>query len=525
MHYLELLNVMNILLVFCLINLEGLNKDDNENTNELVETNRNLSAAVEKMEIRCKIFEEKIENSKKFKKMIKNSQSLQCLHCSKFISNNIFLQHISNCLNLQPPIHQAASSIFNSLNNFSNLNSTNNLPINSNGSLGASSMIINSNPHVNQNINQHYQAQQQQGPSIQMNMNQGQHHLSNQQQGYFMGQNQLPQQQLSQSQSQQQHQTSHQVQPTQQQMSTYQQQQQQQQQMTSSSNIDVNSLQISINQTMVKESPDAQDSKLYTEYLIQIIYTSIKWSVSRKYKLFTELQRNLAASFPGLKFPDSASVLANCSNMAYINSKRPTVIEERRKGLQRYLRDLAKIEVIRNSSPFKKFLELDQEHGRDHSQSDRNMKLVAHSSNSYRDKDEKRSSDRGIPPTSHRKSHNEDGNEDYITNFVNNNNNNSGNASQQLQSQQLQGQKSSQQALPINRNNNYSDFNQCGIMNSDIEDNLLSKEFSVKIDKRVFTQSPNSFLKSWQEGQIGLNNKENKNPSRYIIILNIILIT
>ena len=41
-----------------------------------METNRNLSAAMDKIEMRCKMQEEKIEKLKKFKRMIKNSSNL-----------------------------------------------------------------------------------------------------------------------------------------------------------------------------------------------------------------------------------------------------------------------------------------------------------------------------------------------------------------------------------------------------------------------------------------------------------------
>jgi hypothetical protein len=41
-------------------------------------------------------------------------------------------------------------------------------------------------------------------------------------------------------------------------------------------------------------------------------------------------------------------------------SKKTTVIEERRKALQQYLRDLAKIEVVRNSQIFRDFLDFDR---------------------------------------------------------------------------------------------------------------------------------------------------------------------
>lgn len=66
--------------------------------------------------------------------------------------------------------------------------------------------------------------------------------------------------------------------------------------------IDVNLLFITINQTMVRESPDSRvrvtpyPSSLmfflpqpYTEYLIQVSYHTKKWEVARKYKNFCEL--------------------------------------------------------------------------------------------------------------------------------------------------------------------------------------------------------------------------------------------
>jgi hypothetical protein len=116
-------------------------------------------------------------------------------------------------------------------------------------------------------------------------------------------------------------------------------------------------LQISINQTMVKESTD---SKPYTEYLIQVSYENKKWSVSRKYKSFCELNQYLISEFPSTKLPDSSYVIqgAVLGNTFLPNSKRPTVIEERRKALQQYLRDLAQIERIANSAGFQDFLEI-----------------------------------------------------------------------------------------------------------------------------------------------------------------------
>lgn len=88
--------------------LENLNNNEQEGKEDLVETNKNLSSAVERMESRCKVLEDKNDKLRRYKKMVKNAKSLQCTTCSKFISTHIFLQHISDCSN-QPrnnqPVH------------------------------------------------------------------------------------------------------------------------------------------------------------------------------------------------------------------------------------------------------------------------------------------------------------------------------------------------------------------------------------------------------------------------------------
>jgi len=127
--------------------------------------------------------------------------------------------------------------------------------------------------------------------------------------------------------------------------------------------------------------------------------------------------------------------------------------------------------------------------------SEKNLKVVAHPGasgmNSYRERDEKRAEkERTELVTSERKSNNED---EYFASY------NSKEYTKELPSS-------------MNRSGSYQDYNNNGnyVSNSEKEDQS-SKDFSVKIDKRMFTQSPNSFLKNWQEG--GMNNKENKNPS------------
>lgn len=67
-------------------------------------------------------------------------------------------------------------------------------------------------------------------------------------------------------------------------------------------------------------------------------------------------------TFPGLKLPESSVAIINSStdiNNVFYN-KRPTVIEDRRRALQQYVRDLARMDLVRNSKPYKNFLEIDK---------------------------------------------------------------------------------------------------------------------------------------------------------------------
>jgi len=61
-----------------------------------------------------------------------------------------------------------------------------------------------------------------------------------------------------------------------------------------------------------------------------------------------------------LEFPKSASFILNKQTdiISFIKSGKETKIEEKRKGLQNYIRELAKIKYVRNSAPFMQFLEL-----------------------------------------------------------------------------------------------------------------------------------------------------------------------
>ncbi|KAL4442538.1 hypothetical protein ABPG74_006940 [Tetrahymena malaccensis] len=381
---------------------QGMSKDDQESNNELVETNRNLSAAMDKIEQRCKLLEEKNEKLKQYKKMFKNSSALQCTHCSKFIANNIFLNHVNSCIQK---------------------NNVGNTSINLSGS-GVNVPVMSTMPY-----------------------------------------NTIPANFL---------------------------------------NLDPNYLLISINQTMVRESPD---NKPYTEYLIQLSYQNIKWEVARKYKNFCELHQQLMSTFPGLKFPDSSLAIINSStdinNVFY--SKRPTVIEDRRKALQQYVRDLAKMDLVRNSKPYKNFLEIDK-----------NVEMKQISQGNIQQQ-------KAMAVGGHHNtlSNNTDDLKSILNSIVDGN---IVNSHQQMQHQQQQHQQQQfmpqqhiqqQQQQQQQQQYNYQQqqqqqqqyLNQEQFMYNPHQ-NVSQSSNLYKVDKKMMPQSPTSFLKSWNEKNI---NKEN-NP-------------
>ncbi len=113
-------------------------------------------------------------------------------------------------------------------------------------------------------------------------------------------------------------------------------------------------LRISLNSTAIKEGADKRP---YIEYLLYCSTNYEKWMITRKYKDFSDLHHAIAASIPGFRFPESANILFNPTySDQQLNIKKPGFLEERRKLLQLYLRDLAKIDLVRRSRPFRNFL-------------------------------------------------------------------------------------------------------------------------------------------------------------------------
>ena len=110
---------------------------------------------------------------------------------------------------------------------------------------------------------------------------------------------------------------------------------------------------ISITQASVRED---SDSRNYTEYLITVTYRGKTWTVNRRFKLFSQLNDQLERDFPGVDMPEEAEMFKRSISVGV----KPKSIDERRKGLQSYLNQLAAMTGLRESHWFLSFLGIAQ---------------------------------------------------------------------------------------------------------------------------------------------------------------------
>ena len=70
---------------------------ENENVNDLLYLNKNLSNSMKKMEQTNKFLEDRVSELKNFKRIFKNCENVQCPKCSKCVDRNFFLLHVKDC--------------------------------------------------------------------------------------------------------------------------------------------------------------------------------------------------------------------------------------------------------------------------------------------------------------------------------------------------------------------------------------------------------------------------------------------
>ncbi|CAG9318600.1 unnamed protein product [Blepharisma stoltei] len=117
---------------------------------------------------------------------------------------------------------------------------------------------------------------------------------------------------------------------------------------------------IVVSQSMVK---DPVDQKPFTEYVITITYKGQTWTITKRYKALCNLHSSLQREFPDVQLPNTDNLFLNNNSSSLFNTKRPVVLNERRRACQQYLMDLAAIPIIRNSQIFKDFLSVTQNFG------------------------------------------------------------------------------------------------------------------------------------------------------------------
>lgn len=76
---------------------QSIASSEGDCNNELVEANKNMASALDKMEQRCKILEEKYEKMKSLKKIFKSCTAMQCSSCGKWIQSSSFSIHLDQC--------------------------------------------------------------------------------------------------------------------------------------------------------------------------------------------------------------------------------------------------------------------------------------------------------------------------------------------------------------------------------------------------------------------------------------------
>lgn len=106
-------------------------------------------------------------------------------------------------------------------------------------------------------------------------------------------------------------------------------------------------IEIEVKQTLLKDS----ESKPYTEYLLEVRKNGKAWNVSRKYKEFCSLHSQLKTLLPGINLSDYSYIVSPQEG-----SRKCLPVEERRKILEKYMKDLCENPHIAQETVWKDFI-------------------------------------------------------------------------------------------------------------------------------------------------------------------------
>ena len=126
--------------------------------------------------------------------------------------------------------------------------------------------------------------------------------------------------------------------------------------LTSSQKIDtisIDKLKIKILKGRVKQD---ELGKPFLEYIIDIWYNGQNWRINKRFNQFANLYKTLKSIFRGIiNMPPSADIFVSVNGVGQISSFHENKILQ----LEKFIKDLAEIEVVNRSKPFRKFLEFE----------------------------------------------------------------------------------------------------------------------------------------------------------------------
>lgn len=111
----------------------------------------------------------------------------------------------------------------------------------------------------------------------------------------------------------------------------------------------------------IKDSkPVSNGKEHYIEYHVSVFNEDEKpWVVRKKHRDFTSLISEIKKELPNVVLPKSSSKIAGTSLIADLNNLKRPQVEDRKRVLEECLNDLCKVSEIRQSGPFRRFLEIE----------------------------------------------------------------------------------------------------------------------------------------------------------------------
>ena len=95
--------------------------------------------------------------------------------------------------------------------------------------------------------------------------------------------------------------------------------------------------------------------KPYLDYIIDINYSGQNWRINKKFNQFANLYKTIKSLFKGsVNMPQSSNIFININEMTNGNFHENKIYH-----LEKFIKDLAELEGVNTSKPFRKFLEFD----------------------------------------------------------------------------------------------------------------------------------------------------------------------